>query len=121
MIEMVIEDRQRHLSGIDVGRVLPFAKRRMVGPFIFFDHMGPLDLPAGVGREVDVLVESREAAPSQGGGLVSIGRTYRDAPEVDGLAFLKGEYPMGAMVRARVDGAMPYDLLCSPVAVPAAR
>ena len=54
MIEMVIEDRQRHLSGIDVGRVLPFAKRRMVGPFIFFDHMGPLDLPAGVGREVDV-------------------------------------------------------------------
>ncbi|GMU41921.1 MAG: ribosomal protein S12 methylthiotransferase RimO [Chloroflexota bacterium] len=76
---------------------------------------------AMVGREVDVLVESREAAPSQGGGLVSIGRTYRDAPEVDGLAFLKGEYPMGAMVRARVDGAMPYDLLCSPVAVPAAR
>ncbi len=54
MIEMVIEARRRSLGGIDVGRVLPYAKRRMVGPFIFFDHMGPLDLAAGVGREVDV-------------------------------------------------------------------
>lgn len=55
MIEMVIEQRRRSLGGgLDVGRVLPFAKRRMVGPFIFFDHMGPLTLPAGVDRKVDV-------------------------------------------------------------------
>ncbi len=44
-----------------------------------------------------------------------VGRTVRDAPEVDGLALLKGTYPLGAMVRARVDGALPYDLLCTPV------
>ncbi|MDR3736781.1 MAG: pirin family protein [Acidobacteriaceae bacterium] len=54
MIDLIIQDRRRSLGGIDVGRVLPFAKRRMIGPFIFFDHMGPLDLVAGVGREVDV-------------------------------------------------------------------
>ncbi|MPT47419.1 MAG: pirin family protein [Sphingobium sp.] len=55
MIEMVIEQRRRSLGGgLEVGRVLPFAKKRMVGPFIFFDHMGPLTLPAGVDRSVDV-------------------------------------------------------------------
>ena len=55
MIEMVIEQRRRSLGGgLEVGRVLPFAKRRMVGPFIFFDHMGPMDLAAGVDRSVDV-------------------------------------------------------------------
>ena len=49
MIEMVIEQRRRDLGGgFEVGRVLPFAKRRMVGPFIFFDHMGPLDLAPGI-------------------------------------------------------------------------
>ena len=36
------------------GRVLPFAKRRMIGPFIFFDHMGPIDFAPGIPRSVDV-------------------------------------------------------------------
>lgn len=55
MIEMVIEQRRRSLGGgMEVGRVLPFAKRRMVGPFIFFDHIGPMDLAAGIERSVDV-------------------------------------------------------------------
>jgi len=55
MIEMVIEQRRRSLGGgLEVGRVLPFAKRRMVGPFVFFDHMGPLDVAAGVGSDLDV-------------------------------------------------------------------
>jgi redox-sensitive bicupin YhaK (pirin superfamily) len=50
MIEMIIEQRRRQLGGgFEVGRVLPFAKRRMVGPFIFFDHMGPVDLEAAIG------------------------------------------------------------------------
>jgi len=55
MIEMVISQRRRSLGGFEVGRLLPFAKRRMVGPFIFFDHLGPVDLPAGLPRSVDVL------------------------------------------------------------------
>jgi len=70
---------------------------------------------AMVGREVDVLVESVEPTESMSGDAVVVGRTYRDAPEVDGLAFLKGTFPAGSLVRARVDGALPYDLLCTPV------
>jgi redox-sensitive bicupin YhaK (pirin superfamily) len=54
MIELVIEQRRRDLGGFEVGRVLPFAQRRMVGPFVFFDHMGPVDFPAGIDRKVDV-------------------------------------------------------------------
>ena len=54
MIDLVIDQRRRDLGGFEVGRVLPFAQRRMVGPFIFFDHMGPVDLPRGVSRSVDV-------------------------------------------------------------------
>ena len=54
MIEIVISQRRRDLGGFEVGRVLPFAKRRMVGPFVFFDHMGPVDFPAGLPRSVDV-------------------------------------------------------------------
>lgn len=55
MVELVIEQRRRSLGGgMEVGRVLPFAKRRMIGPYIFFDHMGPLDLPPGIDRSVDV-------------------------------------------------------------------
>jgi hypothetical protein len=54
MIEFLIEGRRRSLGSFEVGRVLPSPKRRMVGPFIFFDHMGPVDLPKGLPREADV-------------------------------------------------------------------
>ena len=54
MIELMIDQRRRSIGSFEVGRVLPFAKRRMVGPFIFFDHMGPIDLPKGLAREADV-------------------------------------------------------------------
>jgi redox-sensitive bicupin YhaK (pirin superfamily) len=54
MLVLVIEQRRRDLGGFEVGRVLPYAKRRMVGPFIFFDHMGPVDFPPGIPRSVDV-------------------------------------------------------------------
>ena len=54
MIELVIDQRRKDLGGFEVGRVLPFAKRRTVGPFVFFDHMGPVDFPPGLPRSVDV-------------------------------------------------------------------
>ena len=48
-------DAQRHdLGAFEVGRVLPSAKRRMVGPFIFLDHIGPVDLPRGIPASYDV-------------------------------------------------------------------
>ena len=52
MIEMIIEARKKDLGGFQVGRVLPFAKRRMVGPFIFLDQMGPADFEPGRGIDV---------------------------------------------------------------------
>jgi redox-sensitive bicupin YhaK (pirin superfamily) len=52
-IDLVIESRVRELTeGFKVRRVLPHAKRRMVGPFIFFDEMGPEILTAGKGLDV---------------------------------------------------------------------
>ena len=45
MPELVIDQRRRDLGGFEVGRVLPAVQRRMVGPFVFFDHMGPVDFP----------------------------------------------------------------------------
>ena len=54
MLDLVIEQRRRDLGGFEVGRVLPSAKRRMVGPFIFFDHMGPTEIPKGAPQRIDV-------------------------------------------------------------------
>jgi redox-sensitive bicupin YhaK (pirin superfamily) len=48
----IIEARTRDIDGFRVGRVLPAIGRRMVGPFIFFDHMGPADLAPGRGLDV---------------------------------------------------------------------
>jgi len=50
----VIEQRRRNLGNFEVGRVLPHGQRHMVGPFIFFDHLGPVHLPKGLAREADV-------------------------------------------------------------------
>ena len=47
MIEMVIDARRKDLGGFEVGRVLPFHARRMVGPFIFLDQMGPAEFAPG--------------------------------------------------------------------------
>jgi redox-sensitive bicupin YhaK (pirin superfamily) len=55
MIELVIDQRRRNIGRFEVGRVLPFSKRRMVGPFIFLDHLGPVGLPKGLPRDADVL------------------------------------------------------------------
>jgi redox-sensitive bicupin YhaK (pirin superfamily) len=54
MLSLVIPARRRAIGLLEVGRILPFAQRRMVGPFIFLDHMGPLALPPGIPRETDV-------------------------------------------------------------------
>src|SRR3970040_858071 len=48
-IEMIIEARKRDLGGFSVGRLLPSARRKLVGPFIFFDHMGPVAFGPGQG------------------------------------------------------------------------
>ena len=53
IIEALIEPRLRDLGdGFHVRRVLPHAQRRMVGPFVFLDHFGPVRLPPGQGLDV---------------------------------------------------------------------
>ena len=62
---------------------------------------------AQVGRVLPVLIDGH------GDGL-SVGRTYRDAPEIDGLVLIPGELPLGEIVPIRIDGAMTYDLTGVP-------
>jgi ribosomal protein S12 methylthiotransferase len=56
-----------------------------------------------VGKTLDILVEG------QGNGL-TLGRSYRDAPEIDGMVMIEDELPIGEMVPVRITGAMTYDL-----------
>ncbi len=49
---IVVEPHARDLGGFTVGRVLPALAMRHVGPFVFFDHMGPAELPPGHGIDV---------------------------------------------------------------------
>lgn len=51
-VELVIDSRPKDLGGFSVRRVLPNAERRSVGPFVFFDEMGPADFAPGQGIEV---------------------------------------------------------------------
>jgi redox-sensitive bicupin YhaK (pirin superfamily) len=51
-LELVIVPRARDLGGFEVRRALPHGKRQMVGPFIFFDQMGPVQFIAGQGIDV---------------------------------------------------------------------
>jgi redox-sensitive bicupin YhaK (pirin superfamily) len=52
MNETLLEAKPRDLGGFTVGRVLPAIARRTVGPFVFFDHMGPAQLAPGQGMDV---------------------------------------------------------------------
>ncbi len=51
-IRMLITSREKDLGGFSVRRLLPYARQRMVGPWIFFDHMGPADFSPGEGIDV---------------------------------------------------------------------
>jgi ribosomal protein S12 methylthiotransferase len=56
-----------------------------------------------VGQKLDVLVEGHDKS-------LNIGRSYRDAPEIDGLVFAEGKAEIGSIVPVRITGAMTYDL-----------
>jgi len=51
-IATIIDARPREIGGFKVGRLLPSTARRLVGPFIYFDHMGPVELALGEGMDV---------------------------------------------------------------------
>jgi len=56
-----------------------------------------------VGKTLDVLVEGRDKG-------IAIGRSYRDAPEIDGMVFIEGEAKIGSIIPVKITGAMAYDL-----------
>lgn len=58
---------------------------------------------AFVGKTLDVLIEGY-------GDGISLGRSYRDAPEIDGMVIVEGEAAVGEMIPVRITGAMAYDL-----------
>jgi ribosomal protein S12 methylthiotransferase len=60
------------------------------------------------GRALDVLVEGH--GTTDDGQPLLVGRSFRDAPEVDGQVFVWGEAPVGSMVRAQIGHAAEYDL-----------
>jgi ribosomal protein S12 methylthiotransferase len=68
-----------------------------------------------VGQVLDVLIEGQGILEDETGQQVqaeqiSLGRSYRDAPEIDGMVIVEGHVPLGEMVPVRIAGAMPYDL-----------
>ena len=48
----LLNTREKDLDGLTVRRILPDAAKRMIGPFVFIDHMGPADFTAGEGIDV---------------------------------------------------------------------
>jgi ribosomal protein S12 methylthiotransferase len=62
---------------------------------------------AFIGRELEVLIEGK-------GEGISIGRSYRDAPEVDGMVLVEGELPLNEFAPVRITGALEYDLIATP-------
>jgi ribosomal protein S12 methylthiotransferase len=56
-----------------------------------------------VGKTMNVLIEGSNDG-------ISLGRSYRDAPEIDGMVIVEGEASVGEMLSVRITGAMPYDL-----------
>ena len=70
-----------------------------------------------VGQTLDILVEGHgEGEDEDGqptGDTISVGRSYRDAPEIDGLVLVEGELPIGEIVPVRITGATTYDLFAT--------
>jgi ribosomal protein S12 methylthiotransferase len=67
-----------------------------------------------IGKELDVLIEGRvETDEDDDDGELGdwVGRSFRDAPEIDGLVFVKGEAPGGQIVSVRITDALEYDLV----------
>ncbi len=70
-----------------------------------------------VGKTLEILVEGHGAGEDESGAdtgdVISLGRSYRDAPEIDGYVLIEGELPIGEIVPARITGATTYDLLAT--------
>ena len=70
-----------------------------------------------IGKTLDVLVEGHGEGEDEDGSptgdMLSLGRSYRDAPEIDGYVIVEGELPVGEIVPVRITGATTYDLIAT--------
>jgi ribosomal protein S12 methylthiotransferase len=68
-----------------------------------------------IGTQMNVLIEASTTEKVRRGAVVSVGRSYRDAPEVDGVVLVRGKFTPGTMLPVRITSAMPYDLVADPL------
>lgn len=61
-----------------------------------------------VGKKLPVLIEGYNEG-------ISIGRSYRDAPEIDGLVFIEGKLPIGEIIEVKITDALVHDLIAKPI------
>jgi ribosomal protein S12 methylthiotransferase len=59
-----------------------------------------------IGKTLDILVEGVDDENK-----ISIGRSYRDAPEIDGLVIIEGIAPIGKLVKVQINSAITHDLI----------
>jgi len=100
-----IFSREPSTPSYDMENQVPFrVKRERYDELMLLQQEISLEVNQGwIGEELDVLIEDKKE-----GWL--IGRSHRDAPEIDGLVFAEGDAQPGQIVRAKVTGAEPYDL-----------
>ncbi len=67
-----------------------------------------------IGKSLDVLIEGQGEVEGSGE-VISLGRSYRDAPEIDGMVIVEGSLPEGEIVPVQITGAMVYDLTAVPL------
>lgn len=61
-----------------------------------------------VGKTIPIIVEGYNEG-------ISIGRSFRDAPEIDGLVFIEGQLPIGEIVDVKISDALVHDLIAVPI------
>ena len=66
-----------------------------------------------VGKTLDILIEGQGEVEGSNE-IISLGRSYRDAPEIDGMVIVEGDLPAGQIHRVEITGAMVYDLAGIP-------
>ena len=82
---------------------LEVKQNRLERLMLLQERISMVNNQALVGKNLDVLVEGV-------GDGISIGRSYRDAPEIDGMVVIQEELPIGEIIPVRIDGAMVHDL-----------
>ena len=75
-----------------------------------YDHLMTLQQKISLERNLSFMGKTLDVLFEGAGDGLSVGRSYRDAPEIDGLVIAEGEAPLGELLPVRITGALDYDL-----------